>query len=360
MGLFNKLLKGSPGTPSTSSGSSESQSTGFSGSLSGSQSSSLGDALSKARSQSGQSIFQPQADVLQNQFFPQLSQLFGQNPNDFLAGFNTNQNQGQQASLDAANALGGGVIDPSTQAFQGLLGAGGADSPQVQAAIQAATNPIFQNFEQRIAPSLRRALGTEVGQAGGSRGGLQIAKAGQDALRTAGDIGSQIALQAQQQGLGAQQGALNFAPQLAQLFGQPGSIQQGIGGIQQQQQQGQLNAPIDFMTRLQALIGNPTVLGQSSSATDSSSSSRSAAEQAAASLGLNQSTSSSQNQSTGGTPASQGLLKPLLAAGAVAAGSAFGGPVGGVLAGGVSNSPGGFVNPSQQTPQFIQNQNRLF
>lgn len=312
MGLLSGLLGGKAGTPATSS--QESQST----------SDSLNAALSRARSSSGQSIFGPQSDVLSQQFFPGISQLFGQDPQSFLAGFNPNQLAGQQASLGAANALGGGVIDPSTQAFQSLLGAGGAGAPGVQSAISAATNPIFQNFEERIAPSIRRALGTDVGQAGGSRGGLQLAKAGQDALRTAGDVGSQVALQAQQQGLQAQQGALNFAPQLAQLFGQPGAIQQGIGGLQQQQAQREAQQPLDFMAQLRQLIGAPTVLGQSQSATDSGSFGQSTAQ------------STSSGQSTGPIAGSPNLL-PILAGAGI--GGFLGGP-GGAATGG---SLGGLI-----------------
>lgn len=297
------FLKGTPATPATSTQQSTSES----------QNSSLNAALSRARAQSGQSIYQPQADVMGQQF-GNIAQLFGQDPQSFLAGFNPNQTQGQQASLEGAQALSGGVIDPSTQAFQSLLGAGGAESSQVQAAIQAATNPIFQNFEERIAPSIRRALGTDIGQAGGSRGGMQLFKAGQDALRTAGDVGSQVALQAQQQGMGAQQGALNFAPQLAKLFGQPGQIQQGVGGIQQQQQQAQAQQPLNFMAQLQKLIGAPTVLGQSTSATDSGS------------LGLSQGTS--QAQSTGSSTGQlAGKSNPLPALGGAAIGSMFGNPI---------------------------------
>jgi len=306
MGLLDNLFKGLQGTPAQP-GRSTSQST------SESQRSSLNAALSNAQSASQQSIFQPQADILTNQFLPGISQLFGQDPTSFIAGFNPNQIAGQQNSLDAGKALSGGVINPSTQAFQELLGAGGAAAPGVQSAIQAATNPIFQNFEERIAPSIRRALGTDVGQAGGSRGGLQLAKAGRDALRTAGDVGSQVALQAQQQGLNAQQGALNFAPQLAQLFGQPGAIQQGVGGIQQQLEQQQASAPLNFMDQLRKLIGSPTVLGQSASSNLSGS------------LGLSQGTSNAQSTSES-TTALPGRKNPLPAL----VGAGFGGFAGGL------------------------------
>lgn len=337
MGLLQDLLggvsSGSKPIPSTSKrqSTSESQSTKFNRALSASQQSSLNQALSRGRSASQQNIFQPQADILQNQFLPGISQLFGQDPQSFIAGFNPNQIAGQQTSLDAAQALGGGVIDPSVQAFQSLLGAGGANAPNVQAAIQAATNPIFQNFEERIAPSLRRTLGTDVGQAGGSRGGLQIAKAGQDALRTAGNVGSQIALQAQQQGLGAQQNALNFAPQLAQLFGQPGAVQQGVGAIQQQLAQQQAGAPLDLMSQIQALIGNPTVLGQSISANDSGSLGQSQGSSASANLGFGQSTSRAQStgQSTGAIPGRSNPL-PALIGGGLGFGLG-GGPQGGAI-----------------------------
>jgi len=209
-------------------------------------------------------VFGPQAQFLENQFFPQLTSLFGGfDPSQLAPGFNPTELAGQQAALGAGQQIGSQLFPQAQQGLSALFG--GLDPTQ---AIQGAISPIFEQFRTSVAPAIRRAsIGNQPG--GGSRGALQTRAAGQDALRAAGDIASQIALQARGQGLQATQAGLGLIPSIAQLGLLPSQIQRQIGGEQRGLQTQQQLAPLSLMQLFQSLAGPPTVLGGGGSASSS-------------------------------------------------------------------------------------------
>jgi len=220
----------------------------------------VGGGDTSASSASRQELFGPQADFLSQLYYPGLTDLFNQGAGA-IPGFDPLQIQGQQSQLQAANML-GGQIPGAFNALNTLFGAADPNSPLTQGAISAATSPIFENFQNVIAPSIRRnSLGNQPG--GGTRLGNQINRAGQEALRTAGQVGQQVALGAHQQGLGAVGQGLGLAPS---IYGQafvPGQIQSGIG--QQRRDLALEQSPFGFLNQIQSLFGQPITLSSSES-----------------------------------------------------------------------------------------------
>jgi hypothetical protein len=162
--------------------------------------------------------------------------------------------------LQAAGGFGQNFLDPAQGALSTLFGAADPNNPLTQGAISAATNPIFENFQNIIAPSIRRAsIGNQPG--GGSRGASTIRAAGQDALRTAGDVGAGIAERSRLSGLNALQGGLGLIPSIANLSFLPSQVQQQIGGEQRQLGIEQAQAPLTLLDMLRQLGGPTTVLG---------------------------------------------------------------------------------------------------
>jgi hypothetical protein len=215
----------------------------------------LDSILGGSESTSTQTLFEPQSSFLSNLYYPALSDLFKTGE---LPGFDPLQIQGQESQLQAANQF-GGMMPGAYGALNTLFGAADPNSPLTQGAIQAATSPIFENFQNVIAPSLRRhSLGNQPG--GGTRLTSRINQAGQEALRTAGNVGKQIALQAHQQGLGAVGQGLGLAPSVFGLGQLPGQLQQQIGA-----QRRDLSNPFNFLSQIQNLFGQPITLGSSTS-----------------------------------------------------------------------------------------------
>lgn len=196
-------------------------------------------------------VFGPQSKFL-SQLYPQLTSMFQQEMGDpgSILGFNPNELAGQQGALQAAQGF-APTLNAATQGIQSLFGAADPNSPLTQGAINAAINPLFQNFQDVVAPSIRRAAGG-MGRSGDTKA-TQLASS--DLFRQAGDITSRIALGAHQQGLGAVQGGLG---QLSNLFGaqmMPSDIQRQIG-----QQQFQRQNPLSVLDMFRQSAGTPIVL----------------------------------------------------------------------------------------------------
>lgn len=194
------------------------------------------------------SIFAPQADFLEDQFLPQLTQLFkqGQQIDPALTA-------GRQGALDVAGQLGGQVVDPTQQALMQLFSAPDPSGELVQNAITGATAPLFEQFQNIIAPEIRRSSGA-AGQPGGSRGTVATRLAANDLFNKVGDISSQIALNANQQGLNALGTGISAAPGVAGLSLLPSDIQRQVGTEQSNQE-------LDFLNQIKQLLGQPTVIG---------------------------------------------------------------------------------------------------
>ena len=220
---------------------------------------------SESTSTSKEELFGPQSDFLTKLYYPALSNLFNQGAGA-IPGFDPLQLQGQQSMLQAANQF-GNQLPGAYNALNTLFGAADPNSPLTQGAISAATSPIFENFQNVIAPSIRRnSLGSQPG--GGTRLGNQINQAGQQALRTAGQVGSGIALGAHQQGLNAVGQGLGLAPSIYNQAFVPGQAQQQIG--QQRRNLAMEQSPFGFLNQIQQLFGQPITLGSSTSQSESS------------------------------------------------------------------------------------------
>ena len=223
----------------------------------------LGGSTSTSTSQ--ESLFGPQSDFLSQFYYPALSALFQQGAGS-IPGFDPLQLQGQQSQLQAANML-SGQIPGAFNALNTLFNAADPNSPLTQGAIDAATSPIFKNFQNVIAPSIRRSSGSNQ-PGGGSRLSNQINRAGQEAMQTAGNVGKDIALRAHQTGLGAVGQGLGLAPSTFGLSQMPGQIMSGIGG--QRRNMALDQSPFGFLSRIQSLFGQPITFGSSSSTSSGS------------------------------------------------------------------------------------------
>ena len=213
----------------------------------------------ESESYSTQDIYAPQAEFAESYYYPALTELF-------QGGAYTSplEQQGIEGALQTATALQGGLIDPTQNALMQLFRAPEGTQQLVQSAIQGATAPLFEQFENVIAPEIRRSSGA-AGQPGGSRGTIATRLAANDLMRQAGDIGSQIALQAtlqdRQQGLDALKAGISMAPQVAGLSFMPSDVQRSLGADESAQE-------ADFLAQIQALLGSPTILGTSTSSAE--------------------------------------------------------------------------------------------
>ena len=220
---------------------------------------------SESTSTSIESLFGPQKDFLSQLYYPALSDLFQQGAGA-IPGFDPLQLAGQQSQLRAANQF-GSQLPGTFNALNTLFSAADPNSPLTQGAISAATSPIFENFQNVIAPALRRSSGVNQ-PGGGTRLTSRINQAGQEALRTAGNVGKDIALRAHQTGLGAVGQGLGLAPStLNQLF-TPGQVQQQVGA--QRRNLAMEQSPFGFLSQIQSLFGQPITLGSSTSSSTSS------------------------------------------------------------------------------------------
>lgn len=198
---------------------------------------------------------------------PYLQDLF-QRAQDFsnqgtFIGLNPLQQQAQQNALTTAANLSpfinqsqqglgfltsGAVLDPST-------------NPYLAQTAQAAVRPIFENLSQNILPSIR-GNAAQAGQVGSSRQGIAEGLAAQGALRSAGDISSNIYSQGYGQGLGALTQGLGLAPSIAQLGFLPSQVQAQIGAENRALSQEQILDPFTQLQRYQSLLGGPIVLNK--------------------------------------------------------------------------------------------------
>jgi hypothetical protein len=201
------------------------------------------------------SVYGPQSDFL-SQYFPQLSTYMEQglqDPSSIIPGFTQNELQGQQAALQAAQGFA-----PAQQAamsgLQNLFGAGQAMNPMITGAVEAATAPLFQQFQNVVTPSIRRAAGG-MGRSGDTKA-AQLAAS--DLFRQAGDISKSIALPAYQSGLQAIQGGISALPSLFQNMMAPSEIQRQVGAEERAMQMQQ--SPLSILEMFKNLSGSPIVL----------------------------------------------------------------------------------------------------
>jgi hypothetical protein len=116
-------------------------------------------------------------------------------------------------------------------------------NPYVQNAVKAATDPIFQDLNEKTLPDQQAAGAAGSGvNYGGSREGVMEGRAIQGAQRAAGQAGANVMNTALGQGLQATNTAIGQAPTTAASLAIPGATTSAVGDVQQQQAQNVLNA----------------------------------------------------------------------------------------------------------------------
>jgi hypothetical protein len=162
--------------------------------------------------------------------------------------FDPNQVAGQEAVLgqtgNAAQTVGTAAGTNREIAGGEFLDPG--SNPYVQNAIKAATNPIFDQLNNKTLPGVAANASTGSGgisaNFGGSRQGVIEALATKDANEAAGNTGAGIANAALQHGLDATNTAIAQAPTSAASLAVPGTMQSTVGDVRQQQGQNVINA----------------------------------------------------------------------------------------------------------------------
>jgi len=208
----------------------------------------------------GQSSAQGQSQTTQ-QLTPEQTQLMqaatgnymnfaGSNPtmptgSQAVSPFTGAQTSGQNQVLQAAKSM-APVVGSAAGTNQYLSGGAFLDpgsNPYVQNAVKAATDPIYQDLNQRTLPGQQStaAAGSGVNY-GGSREGIQEGLDVQGAQRAAGQAGANIMNTALGQGLTATNQAIAQAPTTAGSLAIPGATTSAVGDVQQAQEQAVLNA----------------------------------------------------------------------------------------------------------------------
>lgn len=190
----------------------------------------------------------PQQQQLLGAIMP-TAQAYAKNPPGAYAGPTTAPispytYQGESQALGAA----AGPIQAQTQ--QALAGSqwltsgqalDAQSNPYLQSAINAAIQPITQNFQRNVLPSENSAA-IQAGQYGYNRQALQNQQDVQAYLNSVGQTGATMANQGYQGGLQAMTSALGTAPGVAAAGALPGEITGAVGTQQQQMQQQAIDA----------------------------------------------------------------------------------------------------------------------
>jgi hypothetical protein len=211
----------------------------------------MGDSSGSSQSTTTQQLT-PEQQSLVGLATPQYQQFAASNPTlpsgaQSVAPFTPAQISGQNQVLGSTGQM-GNVVGTAANTNQYLSSGAFLDpstNPNVQNAVKAATDPIFQNLAQTTVPGQQAtgAGGSGV-NFGGSREGIAEGLATQGAQRTAGNVAGNIEGTALGQGLNATLAAIGQAPGTAASLALPGATTSTVGDVQQQQQQNVTNADV--------------------------------------------------------------------------------------------------------------------
>lgn len=203
-------------------------------------------------------------------------------PKSGITPFQPLQSQAQQMTINAANSM----IPTANQQgsrFNALMGEYGqqmnntdfltsgdvlhpGSNPALQAAIEAASRPTIQNFQEQIMPQITQS-GVASGGFGGTRQGIAEGIASRGATQTIGDIAATMASQNYQAGLGAMTqgmgiasnnmaGQQNLLGNMSGILGQsllPAQLLEAVGGQQQAMKQAQLSEAVQRFVNQQMI-----------------------------------------------------------------------------------------------------------
>ena len=170
--------------------------------------------------------------------------LFGRST---VPGFNPRQREAQRLAAGQARGAQTSVANTAREALQFFLGPGldPTTNPNLQATIEAAQRPLFQNLTESALPAIRGEARL-AGNIGGSRQGIAEGLATGRTAQAAGDVAANIANQGFQRALQAGVGALSLAPQTGQLQLAPAQTLAAVGDQRRALAQAQL---IDVLNR---------------------------------------------------------------------------------------------------------------
>jgi len=157
---------------------------------------------------------------------------------ELVAPFDPLQLTGQNTALQEANAQ-QAIANRGAATSQFLMNPAAltaAGNPMEQAAIDAATRPIYQGLTESELPQLRSGAAAS-GQYGSSRQGIAEGLASGRASQAAGDTAAKIAESAYQSNLDAMTKALGLMPQTEQAQTMPAATISGVGEVRQAQRQ---------------------------------------------------------------------------------------------------------------------------
>lgn len=165
-----------------------------------------------------------------------------------VVGFDPLQQQAQQGLVQMAGP--GGALPQyasnQLEASNFLLNDARGPNPYLDAAIEAATRGVSNNFTRNVLPNIRSGAGV-VGAQGSSRQGVAEGIASGDYLSQVGDISSSMSFEGYERGLTAAERALALAPQTAQQQTLPNQILDLVGATRRGQETEQQD--VDFVNQ---------------------------------------------------------------------------------------------------------------
>lgn len=164
----------------------------------------------------------------------QMSQA--QMPNQLSAGFTDAQKLAQKNALSMADTLGGEVQNSTRALNAGLDAANLENNPYFAKAIQAAINPVVQNFERSVIPGQELNAIMNSGYSS-SRHGIAEGIARSDLNRQLLDTTAKMSSDAYNQGQDTSMRALALSPQIYQNMLLPSAVQENVGAQQQAMEQ---------------------------------------------------------------------------------------------------------------------------
>ena len=163
-----------------------------------------------------------------------------------IEGFTNNQKEGQNLAIRAAKNAQADLAKDASKFNQFLMGDiwNPSSNPNLRGAIDAATRPITQNFQEVVMPGITDEFMAAGQNFGGSRRGVAEGIASRGYLDTVSDTASKIVQDQYGNNLDASLKALALTPQTqaAQLV--PAQTISGVGDLQQKLRQARLNEDI--------------------------------------------------------------------------------------------------------------------
>lgn len=157
-------------------------------------------------------------------------------PQQLTAGFTDEQLSAQNQQLELADQIGGQTGNTLEALNRGLNATDVKNDPFLQSAIQAAINPVVQNFERSVIPAQElNALATS--GYGSSRHGIAEGIARSDLNRQLLDVTAKMGSTAYAQGQDTMLKSMALAPEVYKSMLLPSTIIEGVGAQKQAMEQ---------------------------------------------------------------------------------------------------------------------------